>query len=109
MLVDIISLVRRAALGSPLVSHEERVRRAMEKLRKNHVFSQGEKNWLKRIEKILQTEDIFNRDNFEEDERLKSAGGFRTANKAFGNNLENILDELNDYLYDDDTNGGHPA
>ena len=110
MLVDLISLVRRAALGSPLVSHEERVRRAMEKLRKNHAFSQGEKNWLKRIEKILQTEDIFNRDNFEEDERLKSAGGFRTANKAFGNKLENILDELNDYLYDDDDrNGGHLA
>ena len=108
MAADIISLVRQAALGSPLVSHAERVRRAMARLRQQHDFTQGEENWLKRFEKILQKEEIFNRETFEEDDRLKHAGGFQTANKAFGNQLDGILDELNDYLYDD-TNGGHLA
>ena len=108
MAADIISLVRQAALASPLVSHAERVHRAMVRLRQQHNFTQGEENWLKRFEKILQKEEIFNRETFEEDDRLKHAGGFQTANKAFGNQLDGILDELNDYLYDD-TNGGHLA
>ena len=36
---DIISLVRRYAIGSPLVSHQARIRRAVDKLKKAHNFS----------------------------------------------------------------------
>ena len=108
MAADIISLIRKAALGSPLVSHEERVRRAMAKLRQNHTFTKTEENWLKRFEDVLQNEEIFNRENLDEDSRFRKAGGFKQINKAFGNQLEAILDELNDYLYDD-TNGGNLA
>lgn len=109
MAADIISLIRKAALGSPLVSHEERVRRAMEKLRQNHTFTKTEENWLKRFEDVLQNEEIFNRESLDEDSRFKKAGGFNQINKAFGNQLEAILDELNDYLYEDNTNGGNLA
>lgn len=108
MAADIISLIRRAALGSPLVSHEERVRRAMKKLRKNHSFTKTEENWLKRFEDVLQNEEIFNRDTLDEDSRFKKVGGFNQINKAFNNQLEAILDELNDYLYDD-KDGGYLA
>lgn len=108
MAADIISLIRQAALGSPLISHGERVRRAMTKLRRNHTFTRTEENWLKRFEDVLQNEEIFNRESLDEDSRFKKVGGFNQINKAFGNQLEAILDELNDYLYDD-TNGGNLA
>ncbi len=37
---------------------------------------------------------------------FKNAGGFYKINKAFGGNLANIINELNNYLYDD---GGNVA
>ena len=38
---------------------------------------------------------------FDEDSRFRSAGGFVKINKVFANNLESIVLELNEYLYDD--------
>ena len=38
---------------------------------------------------------------FDEDSRFKSDGGFVKINKVFANNLESIVLELNEYLYDD--------
>lgn len=108
MAADIISLIRRAALGSPLVSHEERVHRAMERLRKNHHFTKTEEDWLKQFEAVMKNEEIFNRDNLDEDIRFKRRGGFKTINKAFDNRLDSLLDELGDYLYDD-KDGGYLA
>ena len=37
---------------------------------------------------------------------FKQNGGFDRINKVFGGELANILDELNNYLYDD---GGNAA
>ena len=36
-----------------------------------------------------------------EDGRFKAQGGFTKINKVFGNALESIVLELNEYLYDD--------
>lgn len=57
---DIISLVRRYAIGSPLVSHQARIRRAVDKLKKAHNFSRVELNWLSRIESYLLNESVMN-------------------------------------------------
>ena len=38
---------------------------------------------------------------FEDDSRFKSAGGFTKINKVFQGQLENVVLELNEYLYDD--------
>lgn len=101
MTADIISLIRRYALGSPLVSHEERIHRAVEKLMKNHKFSKMELNWLKRIEKYLIEESVINVSVFDEDSRFKAQGGFKKIDKIFQNQLKNVIRELNGYLYDD--------
>lgn len=39
MAADIISLIRRYAIGSTLISHEARIRRAVDKLKKAHKFT----------------------------------------------------------------------
>lgn len=103
---DIISLIRRYAIGSTLISHEARIRRAVDKLKKAHKFSKQELNWIIRMEKYLMEESVLNVTVFDEDGRFKSQGGFAKINKVFGNKLESIVLELNEYLYDD---GGRRA
>lgn len=103
---DIISFVRRYAIGSPLVSHQARIRRAVDKLKKAHNFSRVELNWLNRIENYLLNESVMNVKVFDEDERFKTNGGYKRLNQVFRNNLEGIITELNEYLYDD---GGRTA
>lgn len=103
---DIISLIRRYAIGSALISHEARIRRAVDKLKKAHNFSKQEMSWIGRMEKYLIEESVLNVQVFDEDSRFKSNGGFVKINKIFQNQLENIVLELNEYLYDD---GGRVA
>lgn len=101
MAADIISLIRRYAIGSALISHEARIRLAVDRLKKAHNFSKQELNWLARMEKYLMEESVLNVKVFDEDVRFKSEGGFAKLNKVFENNLEGIVLELNEYLYDD--------
>ena len=101
---DMISLIRRYAIGSTLISHEARIRKAVDKLKKAHKFSRQELNWITRMEKYLMEESVLNVTVFDEDGRFKAQGGFAKINKVFGNQLESIILELNEYLYDDGGN-----
>ena len=103
---DIISMVRKAAIGSALVSKEDRIHNAIQKLKAKHDFEQSQLNWLGRIEDYLLNESVLHTETFNEDSRFRSNGGFTKANKVFGNKLEDIVKEINTYLYED---GGHTA
>ena len=103
---DLISLIRRYAIGARLISHEARIRRAVTRLREAHDFSAQELNWISRIETYLMNESVLNVHSFNGDNRFKREGGFNRINKIFQNNLESIVCELNEYLYDD---GGETA
>ncbi len=98
---DMISLIRRYAIGSALISHEARIRRAVDKLKKAHNFSKQELSWIARMEKYLMEESVLNVTVFDEHGRFQAQGGFAKINKVFGNQLESIILELNEYLYDD--------
>ena len=104
---DIISLIRRFALGVELLGHENKISRAVDRLKAAHDFSSTELKWIDRIEKFLRRESLINPAVFDEtDSHFKDAGGFKRIDKVFGGKLANILDELNRYLYDD---GGNVA
>ena len=98
---DIISLIRRYVIGSELIGHEARIRRTVDKLKRSHPFTKQELSWLSRMEKYLMEESVLNVTVFDEDSRFKSAGGFAKINKVFQNQLESVVLELNEYLYDD--------
>lgn len=100
---DIISIIRKQALGTPLLNHEDRIRQAVNALRKAHNFSKTELNWLVRIEKYLLKETVLTVDSFNEAIQFKEKGGFASVNKAFGNQLHELIKELNHYLYNFDT------
>jgi len=100
MAADIISFIRRYAIGSPLMSHEERIKNAVAKLEAKHDFNKMQRNWLNRIELQLLNDDIINRDTFDSG-AFKSHGGFEKINRIFTNQLNTYIQELNTYLYED--------
>ena len=97
---DIITFIRQQALGSPLISHEERIKHAVDKIKRNHSFSKMEIDWLTRIENQLLHESILDKESFEIG-AFKSKGGYKAINKIFRNKLDEIISEINDYLYED--------
>ena len=97
---DIISYIRQGALGSALISGEERIKRAVDKLRKSHSFTKMQLDWLGRIEKTLIAETVIDRETFDTGS-FKTQGGYERIDKIFDRNLETYLQELNTYLYDD--------
>ena len=101
MAADIISIIRKYALGSALISHEARIRNAVKKLCRFHEFTKQEQTWIKRMEDYLLNESVLNIQVFDEDSRFKAQGGFSKVNKVFENKLESIVLELNKYLYED--------
>ncbi len=102
---DIISFIRQQAIGSTLISHEQRIRNAVVKLKKNHSFSKMELGWLNRIEKNMLLESVLNQQTFESGS-FQNDGGYAKINKVFKNQLDAVINEINDNLYDD---GGHAA
>ncbi|MDU0479538.1 type I restriction-modification system endonuclease [Staphylococcus chromogenes] len=98
---DIISLVRRYAIGSTLLTHEERVAKAIGKLKAEHTFSKMELSWLSQIEKYLANELLIRTDTFDTDPRFRQKGGFRRIDMAFGGKLSMVIEELNQHMYED--------
>lgn len=100
---DIISFIRREAIGSALISHEQRIKNAMQRLKSNHSFSKMELDWLNRIETYLINETVLDMEVFDSG-AFMNYGGFVRINKIFSNKLESVITELNAYLYDDGGN-----
>ena len=98
---DIISFIRQQALGSPLISHERRIKNAVAKIKLKHDFNKMQLDWLDRIEKSLLEETIMDKQILNSG-AFRTNGGFNAINKRFGGKLQEIIDELNEYLYDDE-------
>jgi len=98
---DIISFIRRQALGDPLVSHENRIRRAMARIYKMKDWTAIQHQWLQRIEKQLIAQTVLDREDFERG-AFASHGGFNRLNKIFQGNFQAVLDEINSNLYSEE-------
>lgn len=97
---DIITFIRQQAIGSPMISHKERIKNAVEKIRKRHYFNKMELDWLRRIETHLIKESVLNKETFETG-AFKTKGGYTAIDKIFNNKLDEIITEINMFLYDD--------
>ncbi len=95
---DVISFIRRQALGDPLLSHEERIKNAMQKIRSMNDWNAIQKNWLTRFEMQLLKETIIQKDDLN-DGVFQEEGGFSRINKAFQGRLTEVIDQLNEALY----------
>lgn len=96
---DIISFIRQRSLGDVLIGKDERIHNAIVKTKANHPeLGKLQLNWLDRIETYLKKEVILNRETFDSP-AFKMKGGYNAVNKAFGNNLNAFIDEINEYMY----------
>ncbi|MCI0459126.1 MAG: DEAD/DEAH box helicase family protein [Gemmataceae bacterium] len=98
-LVDIISMVKHAAdEGSPLLTAEERVGHALDRITAGRTFTPEQQQWLDRIRQHLVANLSIDREDFEGMPILHDAGGWGKANRVFGGGLEKMVESLNEAL-----------
>lgn len=95
---DLIAYIRTLMLGSVLVSREERVKQAFDKLYQEQNWTVPQKNLLQRIEKQMIAEAIVTVEDLDK-EPFNEIGGFERINKRFENQLPDILQRINTYMY----------
>ncbi|MFK7798592.1 MAG: type I restriction-modification system endonuclease, partial [Aureispira sp.] len=98
IVADIITHVRRAAFNTDLISHEERINNAITKLKKNHSWNQIQLKWLERIKDQLIQESVLTLADLNEPP-FSQEGGLIRLEKIFQNRTTEIIQELNEYLY----------
>ena len=94
---DIIAYIRTCAMGLPMETPEERVKRAIQKVKDLHPWSRIQLNWIDRFEKQLKAETLLRREDLDE-EPFKDAGGYKKLNKIFNDQLDEVLETINTYL-----------
>lgn len=97
---SIIGFIRQAALGDALISHEERVDRAMKKILTSRQWTPPQRQWLEKIGKQLKQETIVDREAFDRGQ-FRELGGFKLLDRTFDGELETILSQINTKLWED--------
>jgi type I restriction enzyme R subunit len=95
---SIIGFVRRAALGDQLTPFDVRVKSAMQRILAKHSWTEVQRKWLKRIEEQILRELVVDRAALDE-EPFSKDGGFQRLNKVFNGQLEAVLGEINEELW----------
>jgi len=98
---DIIGFIRQRALGDPLLSHEERIKNAMQKVYALQKWTKVQRKWLERIEKQLIKETIINPEDLDK-EPFRETGGYKKINKIFNGRIDQVLNQIKKSLYPDE-------
>ena len=95
-LVDIISMVKRAALDtSPLYTAEERVNQAIDRVTAGRQLTDEQAKWVEHIRQHLVANLSIDREDFANVPVLLNRGGWGKANRVFGGELADLLEDLN--------------
>jgi len=98
-LVDIISMVKHASSKEePLLTAEERVGRALDKLTRGRDFTLEQQRWLGRIRGHLIANLSIEQEDFSNVPVLQTAGGWGNANRAFNGGLQTLLTAFNEAI-----------
>jgi type I restriction enzyme, R subunit len=95
-LADIISMVKHAGRGEPLLSSSERVERAIAAVTEGRSFNEDQRKWLGLIAEHLKINLAIEKEDFSELQIFERAGGWGRANKVFGGKLEQMLLRINE-------------
>ncbi|MEB4211299.1 type I restriction-modification enzyme R subunit C-terminal domain-containing protein [Mycobacterium sp. 94-17] len=98
-LVDIISMVKRAAMETaPLLTAEERVDVAFARVTANRKLTDEQAKWMEHIRHHLVQNLSIEREDFADIPVLADRGGWGRANRTFDGQLAELLDQLNEEL-----------
>jgi type I restriction enzyme R subunit len=98
-LVDIISIIRYAAKGGELLTVEQRVNKALMKVKSGRPFTEEQNLWLELIRRhlvqnlLMEKEDIETLPIF-----TREGASWRKLNKVFDGKLEEIIHEVNEAI-----------
>lgn len=95
---DIISFIRTLAIGSNLEGHEERIKRAVNKVRTMRQWNKVQQNWIDQFERQLLAETVLQLKDLNEDP-FKEHGGFQRLDKVFDHQLTEVINTINENLY----------
>ena len=95
---SIIGFVRQAALGDALTRVDVRIKRGMQKILGRQQWTEVQRKWLRRIEEQLLREVVVDRASIDE-EPFRADGGFTRLNKVFEGQLEHLLGDINQELW----------
>ncbi|AEI49713.1 type I restriction-modification system endonuclease [Runella slithyformis] len=95
---DIISIIRTLAVGSTLESHDERIKKAVNKVRTMRSWNKVQQKWIDRFEKQLLAETVLQPEDLNESP-FDDAGGFQQLDKVFENQLGQVIQTINQHLY----------
>lgn len=102
VIANIISFIRQAAIGSPLVDNQTRIKEAMASIYAMHDWSSVQLKWLERIEKQLIKSPVLGPDAksaFDDRGVFANQGGYKRVKQIFGDYTDEIVDTINDKLY----------
>lgn len=96
-LADIISIVRHAARREPLLTAQQRVSRAMARVRTGRTFTPEQEGWLELIQAHLIENLVVEKADFSAIP-FSRRGAWSPANKAFEGGLEELLSQINEAM-----------
>lgn len=95
---DIIAYIRTLSLDKDLITPEERVKKAIGKIKLKADWNKVQMKWIERFEKQLLAETVLTITDLNLKPFLEE-GGFKKIDKIFNHELENLINELNHELY----------
>ncbi len=93
-LADIISIIRHAANGEPLLTAESRVDQAIARMKNNQQFTPKQEEWLQYVRDHLLRNLVIERQDFNYIP-FSRHGGWQVAEKVFEGKLEPLLETIN--------------
>jgi type I restriction enzyme R subunit len=97
----IVGYIRRAAIGDPLISYEQRVETALQKILAKKRWSTPQRDWLTRIAAQTKANTVVDRAALDDPELIfkREGGGFERLNRIFDGGLQEVLETFNDSLW----------
>lgn len=96
----LVGHIRRAAIGDALLPFEERVEHALARILKSNDWSEVQKAWLERLASSLKQSVVIDDDTFKIG-NYKRRGGKRKIATVFDGQLDSILTQFSDYIWED--------
>lgn len=95
-MVDIISMVKHAAKETePLLSPDERVNQAIEKVTAGKQLNEEQQKWMSYIKEHLKQNMTLDENDLQELPVFTDRGGLKKFKKVFADDYNKIIDEIN--------------
>mgnify|MGYP000129658434 CR=1 FL=1 len=96
----LVGHIRRAAIGDALLPFETRVDNALDRIKAENTWSKAQLSWLERLASSLKDRVVLDDDTFKMG-NYKRSGGKRKLMKVFDDQLDDVLDQFSDYIWEE--------